>query len=146
MNHLVPQNNDIHQYPSSSELKNILSHYSSNETIYIDIARFVEFLQVLPSSWAGAERIFARMRDIFSKNQTRLSPKSLRTNLIVSFYAAQESPEESFENNDYWFLNEEEEQEELEEQEEEEEDIEGEKFDFHPKLILKSDTRIKFRA
>ena len=67
-------------------------------------------LQVLPSSESGAERVFARMRDIFHKKQTHSSPKSLRTNLIVSFYVDQESPEEFYDNCDNWLLNKEEEE------------------------------------
>ena len=92
MNHYEPPDDDIHQFPSPSDLERIISKYSSEKKSYIDLAQFIEILQVLPSSEAGAERIFARMRDIYNKKQTRLSPKSLRSNLIVSFYDYQERP------------------------------------------------------
>lgn len=117
MNHIIPINNEIHQFPRAGELKYVISDYTSNQTSYIDLAQFIEMLQVLPSSEAGAERVFARMRDIFHKKQTRLSPKSLRTNLIVSFYAEQERPDDYYKDIDNWFLNEEEDQNEEEEEE-----------------------------
>lgn len=115
MKHYVPANDEIHQFPSPQELKSLISEYSSNETMYIDLAKFIDLLQVLPSSEAGAERVFARMRDIFHKKQTRLSPESLRTNLIVSFYVDQEMPKEYFDRIGNWPDNQ---KEELDEEEE----------------------------
>lgn len=112
MNHYEPPDNDIHQFPSASDLERVISKYSSEKESYIDLAQFIEILQVLPSSEAGAERIFARMRDIYNKKQTRLSPKSLRSNLIVSFYEYQERPPDDDVKTDDWPPLEEEEEEE----------------------------------
>ena len=46
MNHFVPVNNEIHQFPSDIELKNVISKYSSNENCYINLDKFISMLQV----------------------------------------------------------------------------------------------------
>ena len=93
MQNYTPQNAYIHKYPKSIDLR---KHFNVSEPLqsYIMFAYFINALQVLPASEAGAERIFARMRDVYNPKQTRLSPESLRTNLVLSFFA-EESRRES---------------------------------------------------
>ena len=93
MQNYTPQNAYIHKYPKSIDLR---KHFNGSEPLqsYIMFAYFINALQVLPASEAGAERIFARMRDVYNPKQTRLSPESLRTNLVLSFFA-EESRRES---------------------------------------------------
>ena len=84
-----PPNDYINLYPNSSDLQDFFLKYDHSNN-YIALAKFKEIIQILPSSEAGSERFFARMRDTLHKKQTRLSPNSLRSNLILSFNAKQE--------------------------------------------------------
>lgn len=53
------------------------------------MGKFIEIIQTFPASESAAERIFARMRDILNEKQTRLSAKSLRSQIFLSFYTDQ---------------------------------------------------------
>ena len=86
MYHYFPPNDDIKAYPGPMELRTNLKEHVNDLVYYISLSKLIEVLMILPASEAGAERIFARMRDLYNKKQTRLSPESLRSNLIVSFY------------------------------------------------------------
>lgn len=63
--------------------------YSGDLDSYIILSQFIEILQTLSASESAAERIFARMRDLIDSKQTRLSAKSLRSQIILNFYADQ---------------------------------------------------------
>lgn len=107
MKHYSPPDNDIESYPKAEELKELLKKHVSDKKYYISLSKLIEILQVLPASEAGAERIFARMRDLFNKKQTRMSAVSLRSNLIVSFYQNENNFDDYIE--DYYDMNKEEE-------------------------------------
>ena len=53
----------------------------------IDISDFAKKLWIIPASEATAERIFAKMRDLYNTVQTRMSPETLRSNLILFRYS-----------------------------------------------------------
>lgn len=86
MYHYFPPNADIKAYPGPMELRSNLKEHVNDMVYYISLSKLIEVLMILPASVAGSERIFARMRDLYNKKQTRLSPESLHSNLIVSFY------------------------------------------------------------
>ncbi len=87
MENASPENNDIHKYPGPIELRDLFLKITGDDRSYIQLSNFLDVIQILPASEASAERIFARMRDIYNKKQTQLSVKSLRSNLILSFHA-----------------------------------------------------------
>lgn len=78
-----------------------MNKHSGDLESYIIISRFIKILQTLPASESAAERIFARMHDIINEKQTRLSEKSLRSQIILSFYVDQIKKEKI----EYTFIN-----------------------------------------
>ena len=82
-----PPDCDILKYPGEDELLYFSNNYAGGNRFYIIFSKFINILQILPSSESGAERVFERMRDSHSEKQTRQSAKSLRSNIIVNFYA-----------------------------------------------------------
>ncbi|KAK8837456.1 hypothetical protein M9Y10_036453 [Tritrichomonas musculus] len=82
-----PSDCDILKYPGEDELLYFSNNYAGGNRFYIIFSKFINILQILPSSESGSERVFARMRDSHSEKQTRQSAKSLRSNIIVNFYA-----------------------------------------------------------
>ena len=87
MENAYPENRDINKYPGADELRNIFMKITGDDRSYIQLSNFLDIIQILPASEASAERIFARMRDIYNKKQTLLSVSSLKSNLILSFHA-----------------------------------------------------------
>ena len=86
MQYYKSPNNNIKSYPQDFELRSFFKRAEESNT-YIPFSHLIGSLQVLPASEAAAERIFARMRDVYNQKQARLHPETLRTNLILSFYA-----------------------------------------------------------
>ena len=82
-----PSNRDVSKYPGPLELRNLFVEATGDHRSYIELSHFLDIVQVLPASEASAERVFARMRDLYNKKQTNLSVQSLKSNLILSFYA-----------------------------------------------------------
>ena len=95
MDYYEPSNDEIYDYPRKKNLRDTFLRHSLSSDSYILLAEFIEILQVLPASKAGAERIFARMRDIHDFLQTRMSPQTLKSNLILSFYALEKNYDNS---------------------------------------------------
>lgn len=87
MKYYNPSNKDIDKYPTSIQLHDLFLEITGDDRSYIYLSHFLDILQVLPASEAAAERIFARMRDLYNVRQTNLSGNSLKNNLIVSFEA-----------------------------------------------------------
>ena len=90
MNHYTPKNDDINDYPHLNDLRNFFLEMAGDELKAVFFSRFIDILQIFPASEASAERIFAKMRDIYNQKQTRLTPSSLRTNLILAVYQEQQ--------------------------------------------------------
>ncbi|KAK8891391.1 hypothetical protein M9Y10_028599 [Tritrichomonas musculus] len=95
MDYYEPSNDEIYDYPRKKNLRDTFLRHSLSSDSYILLAEFIEILQVLPASKAGAGRIFARMRDIHDFLQTRMSPQTLKSNLILSFYALEKNYDNS---------------------------------------------------
>lgn len=88
-----PDDKNIYNFPRARNIRSLMMKYSGDLDRYIILSQFIEILQTLPASESAAERIFARMRDLIDSKQTRLSAKSLRSQIILSFYADQNRAE-----------------------------------------------------
>lgn len=95
MCHYHPENKNINEYPSVFELEPLFKNQQHEDGIYVTLSKMISFLQILPASEASAERVFARMRDIHSDKQTRLSANTLRTDIVLSYFADEEREKQS---------------------------------------------------
>lgn len=82
-----PSNNNVEDFPKLIDLNETFKNYGKGEFAYVKLSQFIEILQILSASESSAKKVYARIRDIHSTLQTNQTAETLRTEIILSFYA-----------------------------------------------------------
>ena len=73
----------VKKFIKKGEIQWILQKYDQEKiTIFSD---FVNRIQILPASEAAAERVFARMRDLYSYRYSNMKPETLKESLVINY-------------------------------------------------------------